>query len=142
MKSLLFFNSNKDFYKKTMKKIYILLVLSTTFSFAQIINIPDPNFKALLLQANTTNNIAGGVKVDINDNGEIEQNEALLVYVIVIQTDNNISDLTGIEYFTNIVYLTCSSNHLVSANLSTLTQLAALDFGGNQLIVEEINLQK
>lgn len=44
---------------------------------AQIVNIPDTNFKAKLLAANTTNSIAAdsfnnNIKIDINNNGEIE----------------------------------------------------------------------
>jgi hypothetical protein len=115
-----------------MKKIYLLFLFITVFLHGQIINIPDSNFKSLLLQANTTNNIAGGVKIDINNNNEIEESEALLVFSFVLPP-GNISSLVGIEYFTNLFYLTCHSNQIAIANFSSLTQLAQLDIGNNQL---------
>lgn len=84
-----------------MKKLYLIFLIANNYSYSQIINIPDPNFKALLLQANTNNNIAGGVKIDMNNNGEIEQSEALLVYDFDFPP-GNITSLVGIEYFTNV----------------------------------------
>ena len=115
-----------------MKKLYYFLLLANFYSYGQIIDFPDPNFKALLLQANTNNNIAGGVKIDINSNGEIEQNEALLVYVFVLPP-GNITSLVGIEYFTNLMYFSCPSNQIISLDLSNLTQLITLGLGGNQI---------
>ena len=42
-----------------MKIFYLFILLTfSTFSFSQIINIPDANFKAKLLQADVTNIIA------------------------------------------------------------------------------------
>ncbi len=115
-----------------MKRLYYFLLLANFYSYGQIIDFPDPNFKALLLQANTNNNIAGGVKIDINSNGEIEQNEALLVYVFVLPP-GNITSLVGIEYFTNLMYFSCPSNQIISLDLSNLTQLITLGLGGNQI---------
>lgn len=115
-----------------MKKLYYFFLLANFYSYGQIIDFPDPNFKALLLQANTNNNIAGGVKIDINSNGEIEQNEAQLVYVFAFPP-GNITSLAGIEYFTNLMYLSCPTNQIISLDLSNLTQLITLGLGANQL---------
>ncbi len=115
-----------------MKKIYVIFLFVNFISVGQIINIPDPNFKALLLEADTDNNIAGLVKIDVNNNGEIEQSEALLVYVFVFPP-GNINDLTGIEYFTNLMYFSCPSNQITSVDLSNSTQLLTLGLGSNQL---------
>ena len=86
-----------------MKRIlFYILVLTTSLLNAQVINSPDPAFKAILLQADTDNNIAGLVKIDANDDGEIDQSEALTVYDMSIPP-GNIVDLTGIE--SGIYYL-------------------------------------
>lgn len=116
-----------------MKKLLLIFVLFTnSFCFSQIINIPDVSFKALLLQSSSTNLIAGGVKVDANDDGEIEQSEALLVYTFLFPP-GNISNLTGIEYFTNLTEIVCYSNLITSANFTTLTHIEGLNISGNQL---------
>lgn len=57
-----------------MKSIFLLFIC--VVSNAQIINIPDQNFKNKLLQANINNQIAGWTKIDTNNNGEIEESEA------------------------------------------------------------------
>ncbi len=117
-----------------MKKILLsVLVLATSLLKAQVINFPDPAFKAILLQADTDNNIAGGVKIDANNDGEIEQSEALAVYYLSIQIPGNITDITGIGYFHNVVDLTIIVNTLQSADLSDLIYLETLGLGANQL---------
>ena len=115
-----------------MKNLYLFLLFINVFSYGQIINIPDPNFKTLLLQADTNNNIAGYVKIDSNNNNEIEQSEALLVNYFILPP-HNISNLIGIEYFTNLQDFTCYSNQITSLDLSALTQLVTLGIGSNPL---------
>lgn len=44
-----------------------------------------------------------------------------------------ISDLTGIEYFTNLLYLYCNGNKLSSLTIDTLTSLTVLDCSYNYL---------
>lgn len=89
----------------------ILSFLFTFFSFicttnAQIVTIPDPNFKAKL--------IANGV--DTNADGEIQESEALNVTGLYL--DNaNISSLQGIQSFSNATSLWCSYNPLTEINL-------------------------
>ncbi len=68
-----------------MKKIYFLLLAFSFFTTAnsQIVNIPDANFKAKLLTANTTNTIAKNlfknyIKIDVNNDGQIQESEAIL----------------------------------------------------------------
>jgi hypothetical protein len=59
-----------------MKKIYLFfLILLFAGSNAQIVNIPDANFKAKLLSANSTNGVAKNAAgqnmvIDGNSNGE------------------------------------------------------------------------
>ena len=74
----------------TMKiTLLYLLLLFTGIAEAQIVNIPDVSFKAALLAANASVDIAKdntgqNIKVDINYDGEIQQDEALLVYELAV----------------------------------------------------------
>ena len=73
-----------------MKKLLLLLFLTTGFASAQIVNIPDANFKAELIAAG----------VDTNMDGEIQETEALATTTMSL--DSPITDLTGIEAFLNL----------------------------------------
>ncbi len=122
-----------------MKKIVVaVLVLIVGTLHAQVITFPDPAFKAKLLQSDTNNYIAGGVKIDANNDGEITQSEALAVYSIAIQTPSNITNITGIGFFTNIQDFGVQGNMIQTADLTSLTHLRTLDLGSNQL--SSINL--
>ncbi|MCS3529725.1 T9SS type A sorting domain-containing protein [Chryseobacterium sp. JUb7] len=119
-----------------MKKIYFIISMMIFAVFqAQIINIPDANFKAKLLAADTTNGIAStssgnfNIKIDTNNNGEIEVSEALQVGTLRLY-GGGISDLTGIAAFTNLGSLEISGNNLTSLNLSSNTKLGQLTFDG------------
>lgn len=125
-----------------MKNTYLLLLSLFVFNVvnAQIVNIPDPNLKAVLCGATTTNAIAYGInntwiEIDTNNNNEIEVSEALQVYKLSM-SDFNISSLTGISSFTNLTHLNCRYNQLSSFNSSDfigLTNFTSLDIEGNQL---------
>lgn len=106
-----------------MKKYLVLIVFCFSIcSFAQIITIPDANFKAKLIQ----------LGVDTNTDGEIQENEALQVTDLNVSY-SNIVDLTGIGSFLNLVYLNCSNNQLTSADVSNLINLYHFNCGYNQL---------
>ncbi|MBL7886221.1 MAG: T9SS type A sorting domain-containing protein [Flavobacterium sp.] len=122
-----------------MEKLYFLAItfLFVTFSNAQSIIIPDANFKAKLLEANTTNTIAQNnnnenIKVDTNNDGEIQLSEALLVYKLNVG-NSSIIDLTGIESFINLRRLNCSANQITGINAVSLTYLEWLNCANNQL---------
>ena len=88
-----------------MKKIIILVLLITGFANAQIVNIPDVNFKTKLLQASATtfiaqNSAGQNIKIDLNDDGEIQESEALLVSVLFLNY-SNISNVTGCLLYTS-----------------------------------------
>ncbi|MGV7106445.1 DUF7619 domain-containing protein [Flavobacterium sp. U410] len=128
-----------------MKKLYVLSFLLLNFIVnAQIVNIPDANFKAALLSAGSNNNIAstatphanGGVgtfnAIDTNGDGNIQVSEAEAIkYLSIVSLA--ISDLTGIEAFTNLVELRCNNNSLTGLDVSNLTNLYTLNCGNNQL---------
>ncbi len=122
-----------------MKKIYFLFVV-LFFCFnvnSQIINFPDANFKAKLLAASSSNttakNLSGqNFKIDSNNDGQIQQSEALQVSQLYIP-NSNLSNIIGIEYFINLKLLNCSNNQLTSINLNSLSSLEALLCESNQL---------
>ena len=125
-----------------MHKFIQTILLLVCFVFAtntqaQIINIPDANFKAKLLQSTSSNEIAkdssgNRIKIDVNNDGQIQQSEALLVYKLVL-SNNGIASMNGIEYFTNLKYLNCSSNLLTTINEIDLTNLLELNCRNNKL---------
>ncbi len=112
---------------QNMKKLLFLLLLFTGMVNAQIVNIPDANFKAKLLSASPSNTIAQNLsgsyfKIDANNDGEIQESEASQVRQLFTE-NSNISSLIGIKKFVNIVYLFCSNNQLNSLDISGLTNL-------------------
>lgn len=122
-----------------MKNFYFLFLSLCVFNSAkaQIIDFPDINFKAALLYADTTNNIAQDlngnfIKIDTNDNSEIEVSEALQVYSLNLNFEF-ISSLIGILSFTNLQTLWCTNNELTSLDLSGLANLKSLRCYANQL---------
>ena len=103
-----------------MKKIVLFLFFITTIAHSQIVNIPDANFKAALVSANSTNTIAltssGYGQIDTNNDGEIQYSEALLITGIQLQS-LGIIDLTGIESFINITSFGCYNNSVNNFDL-------------------------
>lgn len=125
-----------------MNRFVAFIFFGWTIGSAQIINFPDANFKNVLLMANATNGIAcmgssmnGCLPsvLDANGNGEIELSEAQSVALLSIPGGSNISDLTGIEYFTNLERLQCPFNHLTSIDVSQLIHLLWLQLRNNQI---------
>ena len=122
-----------------MKKIYFLVLALCFFNSlsAQVINFPDAKFKAKLLEATADNYIAvntDGVyfKVDANNDDEIDVSEALNVDKLYLQ-GMEISNLSGIENFTNLVSLNCQGNKLINLDVSNLLLLEYLECSYNQL---------
>ncbi len=126
-----------------MKKILLLLILSCSFlSQAQIVTIPDANFKTKLLQADVTNSIAyvGGlrVKIDTNLDGNIQETEAMIIDSLNVSS-SGITNLTGIQSFINVKSLRCHSNQITgNLNLNTLTQLITLQCYINEITGLEV----
>ncbi len=128
-----------------MKNLYFLLVFCFgLFANAQIVNIPDANFKAKLLSSSATNTIAFNLnnqpfKIDANNNNEIEVAEAAQVKRLAVQcvgcaANLKITSIVGIEAFTNMNRLDCANNAIESLDLlSTLTGIEYLSCHHNQL---------
>lgn len=122
-----------------MRYLVVVLIFMSTLCNSQVINFPDANFKNKLLTVGyacigeSMDNCFFGGSIDSNNNGEIEVSEAEAVAILQLSSAN-ISDLTGIEYFTNLERLDCAFNsNLTSINLSQLTSLKMLQLRNNQL---------
>ncbi|MBK8600748.1 MAG: hypothetical protein IPN80_09550 [Flavobacterium sp.] len=116
---------------------FLLLLLFTGIVKAQIVTIPDVNFKAKLLAADTTNTIAEGllgnyIKIDSNNDGEIQNSEAMTVTRLNISSAG-ITDLTGISSFLALRLLDCSNNAMATVDFSANNNLTSLYCSYNQL---------
>jgi uncharacterized repeat protein (TIGR01451 family) len=127
-----------------MKKIMLCLLLAFGFfaaANAQIVNIPDANFKSVLVNSQCADLDGDGSidgRVDTNNNGQIEISEAQAVISLYLN-NSSIVDITGIQSFTNLQKLDCTYNHLTSVNLQGLTSLHTLNCSENQ--IANLNIQ-
>ncbi len=120
-----------------MKKRYIFLSTFLTFFFsqAQIVNIPDANFKNTLVNTNCVDidgNGSGDVDVDTNDDGEIQVTEALAVLSLNVES-RSIGSLEGIQSFANLERLFGGSNFIGNLDISQNLNLQMLYFYYNNL---------
>lgn len=67
-------------------------------------------------------------------------NETLYVSHNYYRSSGNVSDLTGIDYFTSLQSLNCSNNQLTSLDLTALTKLGSLECSHNRLTDLRVNL--
>lgn len=131
-----------------MKKIILFLfAIATSYvTSAQIINFPDANFKARLLNANTSNGIATNLsnsyfKIDANNDSEIQYSEALAVKNLNLSF-SNINSLEGIQNFINLTGLECSNNSISTLPISSLINLGYINCSSNPItsLIEIENL--
>ena len=154
-------------------KNYILLFLTILihgYTNAQIINFQDINFKNKLLTSSSSISLAkdlngNNIKIDANNNGEIEVAEALNVKYLflsglIFPNITNITNLEGIQFFVNLQELDCSylqvntisitglvnlkylgiqNNQILNVDLSTLNSLEVLQASNNPLISLNVN---
>lgn len=86
-----------------------------------IINIPDANFKAVLLK-----------RFDIDKDNEISLEEARKVTYLSLE-NNNITSLEGLQYFVSLTYISCYNNQISEIDLSNCINLERLIVGKNNL---------
>ncbi len=129
-----------------MKQFYTLLIIATVglTCNAQIIDIPDANFKNALVNTNCVDTDGvnyGDSDADTNNDGEISVSEAEAVVEGLYISSNSISSLDGIEFFTNLTELWCGNNSLtnINNNISSLSNLRVLYCNDNQLTNLEIS---
>jgi hypothetical protein len=119
----------------------LLVLIIGSLCNAQIINFPDPNFKARLLAAAPGLQIASGtasipgnpfVKIDANNDGEIQVSEALAITNLWLY-NASITSLVGIENFTNLSELQIYGNNIPNVDLTSLTHLTNLSLVYNNI---------
>jgi len=102
------------------------LITLTLVSKAQIVNIPDSNFRAALIS----------LGVDTNNDGEIQQSEAAAVTDLDIPPyPQLIRDFTGILSFTNLESFNCSYMLAPNIDMHGLQQLRRLILPWNNGLV-------
>lgn len=111
-----------------MKQITLLLLFITGVASAQIVNIPDANFKNSLIT----------LGVDTNTDGEIQVAEAAALTGALNIAGQNIADLQGIDAFVNITELNCTQNQLTSLDVSS--NIALLDLRCTQNQITTLNI--
>ena len=125
-----------------MKKLYFtsLLLCISLWSFGQIVNIPDVNFKNRLVYTNCAQlpSPPWPVDVDSNNDGEIQVSEAANVLTLDVSTNEfntvgNILSLDGLASFTNLTELNCKGNSIANLDISPFANLIKLDCSYNQL---------
>lgn len=89
-------------------------------------NFPDGNFRTYIQS------------FDTDKNGTLSTDEISAVTGIYASV-KDITDLTGIQYFTNITTLYADRNKLTSVDLSALTELQTLEIGDNQLTTLDLS---
>lgn len=105
-------------------KHFLQVVITFIFPFmvyeinAQNISIPDQAFKNALLS---------NPLVNTNNDSEITIQEASAFTGELDVSNSAIYNLTGIEYFTSLLSLNCSSNCITNLNFSQNTSLTKLD---------------
>jgi hypothetical protein len=123
----------------------VLLFSFLTFCFVgygQIINFPDARFKDALVNticADTDGNGSFDSDADLNDDGEIDIEEALKIISLDL-SNKQISSLEGIGNFKNLERLYCLQNEIITLNLQELSSLTFLSCGTNQL--SSLNIQE
>ena len=117
-----------------MRNFYLLLFSFLAFSIseAQIVNIPDADFKFVLINSDCIDTDNDGVldgDVDLNNDGEIQVSEAEAVLWLSIEGDLSMDSDTmeGIQSFVNLTRLQVDGTNITSIDLSNNTQLEELD---------------
>ena len=109
-----------------MKNSLLLLFLLIHFcSSAQVVDIPDANFKSALLNHNPI--------IDTNGDGEIQVSEANNYSQAIDVISKNISNLEGIEEFTNLTKLECNNNEITNIDISNNIALTWFECRNNLL---------
>ncbi len=121
-----------------MKTFITILILGlSTTSFAQVTNIPDPNFEQALIDL--------GIDSDGIVNGQVLTSD--IETVISLNVENKgIQDLTGLEDFAALENLNVSFNMMTSLSLTNNVNLKELIFNTSFNLVDidvsnNINLQ-
>lgn len=107
-----------------MKKLlFVVLLLSNFFGYAQYTLIPDANFEMALIREGIDTGTPDGKALTTSVKG-----------VTSLKVNSNaIVDLTGIQDFVGLLALTCSFNQLTKLDISKNILLQSLDCSDNKL---------
>ena len=113
-----------------MKKLLLILLCLPFIGFGQQTYVPDDNFETYL----EVNGMGDGIQ--LNDSVNFWAIEMLINLDV---SNQNISDLTGIEDFTALTFLDCKDNQISSLDLSNNLYLEFLACYKNQLTSLDVN---
>jgi hypothetical protein len=115
------------------KKLLLFLLFFTVILKAQILNFTDPTFKTMLVNGGAANFTAysGGVavtRIDTNFDNQIQVSEAALIDKLWIEGTNAnlVTNIQGIEGFTNVTELGFNGISTTSINLSGMPNLKTI----------------
>jgi hypothetical protein len=106
-----------------LRALMAFMCFSTTLT-AQVVFIPDANFKSVLVS---------NPQINKNGDSEIQTSEAETFTGTINAPNLGIEDLTGIEAFTAVSRLYVNNNLLGSLNVTSNTALVSLRCNNNQL---------
>ncbi len=115
---------NGDISKENSITINLKNIGTENIAFA------DANFKKALIEHTNP--------IDTNTDGEISEDEANVVKELRIDS-KSITDLSGIEYFTELTHLWCRNNQLTTLDVSKNTKLTNLYCNNNQITTLDIS---
>ncbi|RVT78620.1 T9SS type B sorting domain-containing protein [Flavobacterium sufflavum] len=114
-----------------MKKLYLLFILlSSFFGHAQYTSIPDVNFEKALIDLGIDSGAIDGKVLTAS----VKNLTSLSVPF------RNITDLTGIEDFSSLTFLSCEANKLTSLDVSKNLALNTLYCYSNQITRLDISV--
>lgn len=114
-------------------------LIFSSFIKGQVIDFPDANFKAKLLQPNIAyDRFEQSLTIDSNNNGEIEVSEVQDIDRLDI-SNAGITDLTGISNFSGLKLLNCSNNMLTEITIDSSISLMALWANHNAITSVNVN---
>lgn len=116
-----------------MKKLlFVVLLLSNFFGYAQYTLIPDANFEMALIREGIDTGTPDGKALTTSVKGvtSLKVNSSAIV------------DLTGIQDFVGLLALTCSFNQLTKLDISKNILLQSLDCSDNKLTTIDLSNNK
>jgi uncharacterized repeat protein (TIGR01451 family) len=125
--------------KKSFFTILILLFAQCCL-LAQVVDIPDVNFKNALVITLCVDTNGDGLPdsdADLNNDWEIQVSEAEAVKGLYIG-NRSIQSLVGIAYFIKLERLNCLNNQLTMLTVLGLNNLKSLNCGFNKLVALNI----
>lgn len=121
---------------------FILLFCASFYCTAQIVDIPDPNFKNRLTNfpcIDTDGDGFGDSDADLNDDGEIQVSEAELVSRIIIGSGANITSVEGLQSFVNLEKIQFTNNDITEFPIENLVNLVEVIVWGTNLTSLNVN---